>query len=156
MSEQATKPQASMNDGKDRKPVPAPKKRRRRSYEDDAHRMKLGLPNDMETDGFQYRWAKGTGARISQLEARGYERVDGDTSMADEYSGVQRRIGEDRNGDVETGVLMRIPKKYWDEDLEAKRRQAQAPMDELNKLEGRTRAEVQGEEFRSKLSISEQ
>lgn len=135
--------------------VPAPRNKRRRTYEDSEQRLKLSLPGGMDTENFQYRWVDGTGARISEMESRGYQSVDGDTSIVDEYSGVQRRTGMNDKGDVKLGVLMRIPKKYYDEDRAMMRKQAARPMEELRKTKGRTTKETQSDHFKSALEFSE-
>lgn len=138
-----------------KKPVPAPRRKRRRTFEDDSVRLKLSLPQNTNADGFEYRWADGTGSRIAQLESRGYERVEGDASMTDEYSGVQRRIGDTKKGDTQTGVLMRIPTEYFTEDRAMMRKAALGPIEELRKTRGRVGRDVQESDFKGDFRISE-
>jgi hypothetical protein len=76
---------------------------------------KMRFPN-REDDGYVYRvfndqWSKEPG-RIERAQAAGYEAVDEPLS--------RQPVGVNEDGSPIMGVLMRIPKEWYDEDQAAK------------------------------------
>jgi hypothetical protein len=78
--------------------------------------QKLGVKQD---PGFHYRWFNDNWrkepGRIQRAKAAGYEVVD------EPKSG--RNVGTNEDGSEIKGVLMRIPKKWYEEDRKAKARE---------------------------------
>lgn len=101
--------------------------------------------------GFEYRIVNDDGDRISTMEERGYEVVTdtsikvGDRRIANptqQGSPVRVSVG----GGVQ-GVLMRIPKEWYEEDQAAKAAQ-------VNELEATTKKEAQANSDYGKIKIS--
>ena len=98
-----------------------PKPRERESNR--RERVPFGVPQRKfpdvpDNDGFQYRiindnWMKDP-ARIIKAEKGGYEKVEGYDSM---------NVGTNDDGSIIKGVLMRIPKDWYDEDQKEKRKE---------------------------------
>lgn len=95
-----------------------PSKRRR--FKDVTTRGKLHVDlTEEQRQTHQYFWANANPARISDLEERGYERVD-PKSLKDPL-GPQRLVGQSETGDGHQQVLMRLPRELAEEDMADKR-----------------------------------
>lgn len=106
---------------KGQEPPPEPEPRKREEP-DRTERVPFGVPkqrlNAPDGDGFQYRvfndnWAKEPG-RIQRAQKAGYEKVD-------DFDPVV--VGTNEDGSPIKGVLMRIPKKWYDEDQKLKQKE---------------------------------
>lgn len=96
--------------------------RRRRKGLGDEARMKLSVPKDKLDPNYQYRWIKGTPQRLTQLTVHDdYDVVkDEEIAEGDRQTGLgvhpERHGGTDEQGKPYPMVLVRKPRKLYEED----------------------------------------
>lgn len=87
----------------------------------DGGRDKLAVAN--QDPNYVYRWVNDVPGRIEQLKERGYEVVTQNVEVGQSTVDRGTNTGSGRSiqvGGGVTGVLMRIPREYYQEDQAAK------------------------------------
>lgn len=130
------------------------KERRRRKGMGLEASLKLSVPEDVKDPNYEYRWARGTPARINQLtKYDDYDVVTSEQIASDErQNGIgvtpERHGGVDEQGNAYSMVLLRKPKDYYEADQKEK----QALVDEREKAI--QRGKVEGKDGQQGLSGS--
>jgi hypothetical protein len=95
-------------------------KKRTRIPLSDAGLKRLQVPVDLDEDKYAYRWINNAPGRLEAAEAGGYEKVplDEKPTAGEDVNGTVSQVHN--RGSGQRAFLMRIPRKMWTEDQEAK------------------------------------
>jgi hypothetical protein len=102
------------------------RRRRRESIGADRN-MKLGLPGDFKDANFEYRWVNDRPGRVQQLYGEDWDVVPSDKADSNSIGTTVERVADKLSG--EKTVLMRKPKKFYEED-QAEKKKALDKVDE--------------------------
>lgn len=95
------------------------RRRRRESLGADRN-MKLAVPADFKDPNFEYRWVNDRPGRVQQLHGEDWDVVEGASQLDSNSIGTTvKRVSDRFSG--ENTVLMRKPRKYYEEDQAEKK-----------------------------------